>query len=96
MIAYHFSLLRYRGWIRVGLIGAALAFPAAAIAHAFGWLGEGDRALIGVIEFIVGGMASSLILGFSAGWILRGFAVRNRDDDGGEETHRATDPRPRR
>ncbi|MTJ81831.1 MAG: hypothetical protein F8N37_12550 [Telmatospirillum sp.] len=81
MSSYHLSLLRSRGWLRAGLVAAFLAFPVTSIGFGLGYFGDDWRGMIQALEFAGGGIVLSLTIGLSAPWVLRGFAVRAREED---------------
>ncbi len=94
MSAYHLSPLRNKGWLRAGFIAAILMLPLAAMEHALGYFSEGLKGFLQAVEFVIGGMAFALIVGTSAGWVLRGFALRTRDDDEDRDKERPAASRP--
>ena len=90
MSGYRLSVIRQKGWLRVGIIGAAAMFPYTAMEHALGRFSEGPVGYAQIAEYLSGGIAIWLIVGFGISWMLHGFAVRQKED-GEEETSR---PRP--
>jgi len=81
MSNYRLSALRNKGWIRMGIIGAATVCPVTAMLRAIGWFSDGDRGLEQAATFLVAGVVFWLLLGFSAGWVMHGFVVRLRESD---------------
>lgn len=92
MAGYRLSPLRNKGWLRAGLIVAVLMLPIAAMEHALGYFSDGLIGFAQALEFVIGGMAIALIIGLSAAWVLRGFAVRAREEEEDQDRDRA--PRP--
>lgn len=85
MTGFRLSPLRNKGWLRFTLVGAALTIPAAAIEHSLGYFSDGAQGLTQAAEFVAAGIAMVLMVGFSANWVLHGFAVKQKDEDEGEE-----------
>jgi hypothetical protein len=80
MAGYHLSPLRTKGWLRAGLVLAALMVPLAGMGYALGYFAEDMRGLLQASEFVAAGAAGALILGSSIGWVLRGFAIRHKEE----------------
>jgi hypothetical protein len=78
---YRFSLLRQKGWMRLGMAGAALMIPISMIEHALGFFNDGLLGVKQAVEFASGGAALALILGLLGSWVARGFAVKVVDED---------------
>ncbi|MDR3438074.1 hypothetical protein [Telmatospirillum sp.] len=89
MSNYHLSLLRSKGWMRAGFVVAILMIPLASMGFALGYFNEGWLGFTQAAEFVASGASAALIVGASAGWILRGFAVRNREDEEEKEENRS-------
>lgn len=85
MTAFRLSPFRNKGWLRFTLAGTALTIPAAAIEHSLGYFSDGVQGWTQASEFIGGAIAIVLIVGFSASWVLHGFAVKAHDDGEDEE-----------
>ena len=85
MSAYHLSVLRNKGWMRLGLVASVVVFPIAMMEHALGFFADGVTGLTQAGEFIGGGIAVAAILTLPASWVLRGFVVRHRDADAEDE-----------
>ena len=94
MTAYRLSPLRNKGWLRFTLAGTALTIPAAAIEHSLGYFSDGVQGWTQASEFIGGAIAVVLIIGFSANWVLHGFAIKAHDDDEAEEKDSRPAARP--
>lgn len=85
MSAYRLSPLRNKGWLRAGLIAATLTLPIALIEYSLGYFNDGVQGLIQAAEFVSGGAVVAMMIGMSAPWVLRGFAVRTKEDDADDE-----------
>jgi hypothetical protein len=81
MSGYRLSLLRRRGWIRLGLVGAVGMVPITLMQHALGFFGFGDQALNQTLEYLGAGIILWLIVGFCATWVVHGFAMRSKAID---------------
>jgi hypothetical protein len=80
MAGYHLSPLRTKGWLRAGLVLAALMVPLAGMGYALGYFAEDMRGLVQASEFVAAGACGALILGSTIGWVLRGFAIRHKEE----------------
>ena len=84
---YRLSIMRAKGWSRIGFVGAAVMLPITGMQYALGIFSEGLRGLEQAAEYFASGAVAALIIGFSARWVLHGFAVRatrDSDEDEGE------------
>ena len=85
MSGYKLSILRAKGWLRLGLAGAASMLPITAMEHARGFFAAGEAGLEQAGEFLLSGIALWGIVAAAAAWIARGFAVRAKPEDEEEE-----------
>lgn len=93
MSAYRFSWLRPNGWTRLGGVGAVAVLFATPMLWALGLFGNGDDTLKRALIFLFAGMWLFVAAGWTAGWALRGFMVRLKDQDDEEGGgHRAASP----
>jgi hypothetical protein len=69
----------------MGLVGAAATVPLAGIQYALGAFNDGLLGLEQAGEFVGASASMVMIVCFLAPWVLRGFAVRARDDDEADE-----------
>jgi len=90
MTGYRLSSIRNKGWLRLGLAGAVAMIPYTAMEHAQGRFSEGPAGLQQAAEFLGGGMAIWLIIGFAMAWVMHGFAVRAKSEDEEESSHRSS------
>lgn len=81
MTAYRLSLLRNKGWIRMGAMGAAIMVPVTVMEHALGCFNDGMTGIGQASEFLAAGIAASMTFGLAAGWVARGFMVRAKEPD---------------
>jgi uncharacterized membrane protein YgcG len=89
MPGYRLSPIRNKGWLRLGLAGAVAMIPYTAMEHAQGRFSEGPAGLQQAAEFLAGGMAVWLVIGFALPWVMHGFAVRVKDEDEEEGSRRS-------
>jgi len=88
MTGYRLSPIRNKGWQRLGLAGALAMIPYTAMEHAQGRFSEGPTGLQQAAEFMAGGMAIWLVIGFAMAWVMHGFAVKAHDDEDQESSRR--------
>lgn len=88
MPGYRLSPIRSKGWLRVGLAGAAAMVPFTAMEHAQGRFSEGPAGFQQAAEFLASGVAIWLVIGLAMGWVMQGFAVRVKDEDDEESSRR--------
>ena len=90
MSGYRLSSIRNKGWQRLGLAGAVAMIPYTAMEHAQGRFSEGPAGLQQAAEFMGGGMAIWLIIGFAMAWVMHGFAVRAKSEEEEEGSRRSS------
>jgi|GEM_PF-2265421 hypothetical protein len=88
MSGYRLSSIRSKGWHRLGMAAAAAMIPYTAMEHAQGRFAEGQAGLQQAAEFLAGGMAICLLLGFAMSWVMHGFAVKAHDENEEESSRR--------
>lgn len=88
MSGYRLSSIRSKGWHRLGMAAAAAMIPYTAMEHAQGRFAEGPPGWQQAAEFLAGGMAVWLVLGFAMSWVMHGFAVKAHDENDEESSRR--------
>ncbi len=86
MSTYHFTWWRSSGWTRLGLVGAVVMIFFTPMLWALGAFGQDESTLIRSVVFLGGGLWLSIGAGYTAGWAMRGFLIRQKEpeaDDGG-------------
>jgi len=88
--AYHFSLVRSGGWLRLGIAAALGAACGTPMLWALGVFGDGDVAFTRAGVFLFAGAWFGFAVFYCVGWAVRGFVVRHKEpaDDAEEGTPR--------
>jgi hypothetical protein len=85
-----FTWLRSNGWTRIGVIGAIAVLFAAPMLWALGAFGHDEESVRRALVFAAAGIWFFFIIGYGAGWAMRGFIVRQKEGD--EEERRPAPP----
>ncbi|MGE5503968.1 MAG: hypothetical protein ACM31L_06045 [Actinomycetota bacterium] len=91
---YKFSWLRPGGWSRIGVAGAVALFFATPMLWSLRVFGEGDPAFQRALVFVLSGVWFFIGSFYCVGWALKGFMVRLKEGDEGDEEagHRSAPP----
>ncbi|CAA7623375.1 hypothetical protein [Magnetospirillum sp. UT-4] len=95
MSTIRFTWLRPGGWTRMGMVGAVAVMFATPMLWSLGVFAPEEEELRRALIFLASGMWLFVALGYGAGWVLRGFVVRSKEgEDGDDGHHHAPSPPP--
>jgi len=67
------------------MAGAVAMIPITVMERALGYFSDGMQGWMQALEFLFGGMALALVVGFAASWVVHGFVVRSKESEESEE-----------